>query len=257
MLAICVLGSLRGLKGACPFSPLSGVALQFMGLIIERCQAAYVGWSALALGFIIQFGQIAVLQLSMETSVSDDDLITNSTIAVPPPPPLEECDVERSFDKWEQNLIPYFLFYIAFGVHATLFMLAKFPAQCTKTQRWFYDVYSFFPFVEGVYSILSVTSKIGIAVLVWTTVRSYLEHFAPCDARVDTSTHSEDVWDRLRITFGMVVPGITLLVLSGILAWLSRSYLKRKGASPFTNPLMARRHFQPLSNPAKLHMLHL
>ena len=109
---------------------------------------------------------------------------------------FEGCDpyAEKDFNKWNENLAPYFIYYLSFAVNCMTYLFArkKFGAE------------KIFPIIEFVYALLSVSSKAAIASLVWTTVNQYQEHFAPCNVR-RMETRSERAWDIMRWT-AMVLP---------------------------------------------------
>ena len=127
---------------------------------------------------------------------------------------------------WRTNLPFYFIFYYGFGLHGAFFAFAKFYGKIPSPKEVFaakgnsllklITLWRYWPFVESLYSVLSVTSKTCLCVLVYTTVRIYLEFYAPCDARLP-STYTESTWNGVRISLGMVFPPVFAVVMLSVL----------------------------------------
>jgi hypothetical protein len=196
----------------------SGVALQFTGYISEQhITNRWVTIGALVLGFFVMTAQIVALQAGAEMDDSD---------AAPSPPAQNGC-VENTadFTKWQANLVPYFVYYLSFGVHATLHVVARLSNKLGYWKK--------FQFVELVYALLSVSAKITINGVVLATTRVFLEYYAPCDARAPT-TLSENQWDAVQIV-ALALPALYTVVFVGLAVVAVRhdSTSSRKARSPF------------------------
>lgn len=126
------------------------------------------------------------------------------------------------FDKWTENLIPYFVYYMSFAVNCAFYMFQRMKKKESKE--------NIFPIVEFIYALLSLSSKIAIASLVYATVNQYLQHFAPCNSR-EVATYSIAEWDILR-RVAMVLPGSVAIALGCIRVILYRARLKASQPSP-------------------------
>ena len=128
----------------------------------------------------------------------------------------------KTFDKWDENLVPYTIYYLSFAVNCAAYMAIR------KKYN------NIFPIIEFVYALLSVSSKAAIAGLVWTTVNQYLEHYSPCYAR-QSQTYSDQTWDINR-RLAMTLPGA-----GAILIFTIRLIWERMNSNSISNPKVATR----------------
>lgn len=195
-----------------------GIGLQYTGYVSEGPDPARSGVVSLCIGFAI----MAATTLALTTGTTLDDEVADGVLTSAS---TESC-IERpvgEFTKWQDRIqiIPYTIYYFSFGVHATLYVVARVQATSRGKHNAFTVLWSDFRFVELVYALLSVSAKITMIGVVITTVRTFMEHYAACDIRL-VATFSEAAWDRIRTLF-LVVPAVYTAGLGVGAAYLIRS----------------------------------
>jgi hypothetical protein len=194
------------------FLAITGVFLQFTGYVAERTNRVSTAVVSVCVGYAILALQIFAIRSSDQRRSWDGGWKSDEAhVDAGLHGAFDACrrDAGPGFDVWTGNIVLYAVYYSLFGVHAVMHLVAR-----TKCITGNMCLWADFRFVDIVYTLLSLSSKLILFMIVVTSFKTYEEHYSPCVHRVTVDPmFSVEGWALVRAVM-YIVPSVIAVALA-------------------------------------------